>query len=31
MSKIIVVKKAGNQTAPMPCPFFVDYPTEKKR
>ena len=31
MAKIIIVKKGGNITAPLPCPFMVDLPAETKR
>jgi hypothetical protein len=31
MSKIIIVKKAGNVSSPMPCPYMVDMPAEGKR
>ena len=29
MSKMIIVKKAGSRTAPRPCPWMVEYMTEK--
>jgi hypothetical protein len=31
MAKIIIVKKGGSVTSPMPCPFMVDAPAETKR
>lgn len=31
MSKIIIVKKGGNVTVSMPCPFMIDVPAEIKR
>lgn len=31
MSKIIIVKKGGNVTVSMPCPFLVDAPADGKR
>ncbi len=31
MSKMIIVKKGSNPTAPNPCPWVVDMPAESKR
>jgi hypothetical protein len=30
VAKIIIVKKGGNITSPQPCPFMIDWGTEKK-
>jgi hypothetical protein len=31
MSKIVIVKKSSNKTAPQPCPFLVDVPEEARK
>jgi hypothetical protein len=31
MSKIIIVKKSSNKTAPQPCPWMIDAPEETRK
>ena len=31
MAKIIIVKKGSTNSFQMPCPYIIDYPTEKRQ